>query len=372
MFGGGLSRITIVIPTFGRPRFLMRQFAYWKNSDAKVVILDGSPTPVSIPPTMMSSNIRYVHSGGSFPTRIVSAGEYVSTPYCAMLSDDEFFTFSGLRASLSRLDTDPTIVGCVGRCQYFFVDQQRFLLKDAYREWKPFSPDAVTQSLRLDEDLPPNKTHMAHYAVMRSNVWKDVMLNAYGQTFSCAYSYERLVNLRRTILGRTEILEDLLWFRSMENRNITTSTASGPNFLAWVRSPEYSGEIGEYRRIATRLLVEGGVDPLEAKEFEHRWFSVGVDQTILRKSKLRKRFRDWYRQKLLVWSPKWFRLFVKRHLPNRLLEFSGWQGYGLDEMCDSLASRGTRFDREEIELIMELSLATARDLTADTNQSNAQ
>lgn len=372
MYGGGLSRVTIVVPTYGRPQFVLRQFAYWRNSDANVVIFDGSPLPAPIPPTMSHPNIRYVHSGGSFPSRIVTAGEYVSTPYCAMLSDDEFFTFSGLRASLSKLDSDPTIVGCVGRCQYFFVDQQRFLLKDAYREWKPFSAAAVTQSSRLDEDLPPNKTHMAHYAVMRSSVWKDIMLNAYSRPFSCAYSYERLVNLRRSILGRTEILEDLLWFRSMENRNITTSTSSGPNFLAWVRSPEYSDDIVEYRRIALKLLVQGGVDPLKAEEFEHRWFSIGVDQTILRKSKLRKRFRDWYRQKLLVWSPKWFRLFVKRHLPNQLLKFSGWQGYGLDEMCESLTSRGTRFERDEIELIRELSLATARELDEETRQRDAQ
>lgn len=358
----GLSQLTIVIPTYQRPDFVLRQFAYWAGSDVHVVILDGSSTPLTIPENLRSENVLYVHTATSFRERLASVGHYVSTPYCAMLSDDEFFTFSGLRSAIARLESDPTVLGCVGRCLYFFVDQGRFLLKDAYREWKSFSDAAKTPQQRLDEDLPPHKTHMAHYSIMRSEAWVRILENSYRRQFSSAYVYERLVNLQRAMLGRTVILEDLLWFRSMENRNIATAVSNSPGFLAWALDPIFSEEVAEYRAVARRLLMEGGIPNDEAIRFEERFFVDGVQQTLVRKSKLRKRFRDKFRQQLLVWSPKRFRLFVKRHLPSQVLSFSGWQGYDLETMCDSLRERGTRFERNEIDLVKELALRTASDV----------
>ena len=355
----GLSDLTVVIPTYLRSEYVRRQFNYWRGSDARVVILDGSPEPQDVPDSLKSENICYVHSGTSFPQRLSTAGQFVKTRYCVMLSDDEFFAFSGLRSAIAKLNTDPEVLGCVGRCLYFFVDQGRFLLKDAYREWVPFSDAAATQRIRLDEDLPPRKTHMAHYAVMRSEAWVEIMENAYRQTFSSAYTYERLVNLQRSILGRTVILEHLLWFRSMENRNISVNVVGGPGFLAWALDSRYATEVAQYRTIAKDLLLKGGVAPGDAETFERRFFELGVQKTLERKSKLRKRFRDKYREKLLQWSPKRLRLFVKRHLPARVLSFSGWEGYGIDGVCESLLARQTQFERAEVERVRDLALETA-------------
>jgi glycosyltransferase domain-containing protein len=364
-----LSKLTIVIPTYLRREYALRQFKYWRNTEVQVVILDGSPTAMEIPSELRSDNIRYVHTGTSFTERLATAGRFVSTKYCAMLSDDEFFAISGLRAAIEQLETDESILGCVGRCLYFFVDQDRFLLKDAYREWMPFSEAAISQSVRLDEDLPPKKTHMAHYAVMRSAAWIQIMEDAYRQPFSSAYTYERLVNLQRSILGRTVILENLLWFRSMENRNISVNVVGGPGFLAWAGDPKYAAEVTQYRSIARALLVKGGVSPEDADQFERRFFEVGVQKTLERKSKFQKRFQDKFRAKLLQWSPKSLRLFVKRNLPARLLSFSGWEGYDMEHICESLISRHTSFDRNEIERVRELALETSRQL-ANKDSSN--
>ena len=366
----GLSDLTVIIPTYLRGEYVRRQFAYWRDSDAKVVILDGSPEPIEIPDELEADNVRYVHSGKSFTERLSTAGRFVTTKYCVMLSDDEFFAFSGLRAAIERLNSDASVLGCVGRCLYFFVDQGRFLLKDAYREWVPFSDAAATQSIRLDEDLPPKKTHMAHYAVMRSEAWVRIMEDAYSQAFSSAYTYERLVNLQRAILGRTVILEHLLWFRSMENRNISVNVVGGPGFLAWALDAKYATEIAQYRKIAKDLLVKGGVATTDAETFERRFFEVGVQKTLERKSKFRKRFRDKYREKLLEWSPKRLRLFVKRHLPAQVLSFSGWEGYEIDVVCDSLHARQTKFERSEVERVRDLALETARHLERERGQDH--
>lgn len=358
----GLAELTIIIPTYLRPVFALRQFEYWRETDAQVVILDGSPAPMEVPSDLESANVRYIHSAVSFPERLSTAGRYVSTKYCAMLSDDEFYTFSGLRAAINLMNSNETVLGCVGRCLYFFVDQGRFLLKNGYREWKPFSDAAITQSRRLDEDLPPNKTHMAHYAIMRSEAWIQIMEDAYRQPFSSAYTYERLVNLQRSILGRTVILEQLLWFRSMENRNISVNVVGGPGFLAWALDPKYEKEVAHYRSIALNLLKKGGVAEQEAREFERRFFELGVQKTLERKSKLSKRFQDTFRASLLRWSPKKLRLLVKRILPARALSFSGWEGYDIDQICNSLVEQGTQFERSEVERVRELSLGSAQKL----------
>lgn len=359
----GLSRLTIIVPTYQRHEFVLRQFQYWSGSDVRVVILDGSPEPMNIPGALLHENIQYVHTPVPFRERLSSVGRYVTTPYCAMLSDDEFFTFSGLRSAISRLDADQSIAGCVGRCLYFFVDQGRFLLKDAYREWRPFSETAVTPLQRLDEDLPPNKTHMAHYSIMRSALWVRILENAYRHEFSSAYVYERLVNLQRAMLGRTIILEDLLWFRSMENRNIATAVSNSPGFLAWALDPVFSGEVARYRAYARQLLIDGGISLDDANRLEERFFVEGVQQTLARKSKIRKRLRDAFRRQLLLWSPKRFRMFVKRHLPSQVLSFSGWEGFDTKTACDSLRERSTHFVSAEIQLIEELALQTSQEVS---------
>jgi len=365
----GLGELTIIVPTYRRPQFVLRQFKYWKGSDAKVVVLDGSPEPLVVPPDLLIANVSYVHLPKTITERLASVRPYVTTPYCAMLGDDEFFVFSGLRSALALLDSDSSILGCVGRNLYFFVDQGRFLLKDAYRQWRPFSDPASTLNQRLDEDLPPNKTHMAHYAIMRSAQWTQIMEDAYRQPFSSTYVHERLVNLQRAILGRTVILEDLLWFRSMENRNIVTSVEGGPGFLAWALDPKSADEIAQYRQIARSLLIKGDVATNDVEQFEERFFVGGVAMTVTRKSTIRHRLKRTFQKKTLNWGPKRLRLFAKRHLPAQLLRVSGWEGYGLDYIFQSLTARGTRFEREEIELIRDLSLETARQLESERGGS---
>ena len=359
----GLSNLTIVVPTISRPLFVLRQFEYWGETDAQVLILDGAASPIEIPRDLQRPNVRYVQTGTRFNVRLATAGKLVETDYCALLTDDEFFLPSGLTAALNRLENDPSIIGCVGRSLYFFVDQGRFLLKDAYREWKPFSANANSLATRLDEDLPPNKTHKAQFAVMRTPVWVKMFEQSYATFFSSGYTYERLLNLSRTIQGRTELLEDLLWMRSMENPPISSVNVprTGKSaFLPWALSGEFASEVTEFRGIALRMLKESGLSLDESVEFENRFFEGGVQQTLARKSKLKKRFRDRYRAELLRWSPKRLRLFVKRNLPAELLSFSGWEGYELEEMVGSLAHRGTLFEEDELRRIRDLSLSTAK------------
>ena len=361
----GLSEVTIVIPTVSRPLCVLRQHEYWQDTDAQIVILDGASSPIAIPLILQSPNIRYIHTGTRFNERLATASQYVNTKYCALLPDDEFFLVSGLRAAIHRLEQDATVIGCVGRNLYFFVDQQRFLVKDAYRDWLPFSDSAQTMAARLDEDLPPHKTHKAVFAVMREAEWKSMFESSYHQFFSTGYAYERFLNLQRTVLGRTEILEDLLWMRSMENPPISSKNVprvAGRDFVSWARNPQFAQEVIQYRQIAQKILTDGGASDAEVSAFEERFF-IGDVQRQSNKEALNR--RKWSRRLgniALFHSPKFLRQWSKRFLPSQLMKFTGWEGYDLDTMCASLRSRGTRFSRVELDRVAELSLKLDREM----------
>ena len=365
----GLSELTIVIPTVSRPLFVLRQHEYWRDTDAQVVILDGASRPISIPSLLQSPNLRYIHTGMRFNERLSTASQYVNTKYCALLPDDEFFLVSGLRAAIHRLEEDKNIIGCVGRNLYFFVDQQRFLVRDAYRDWTPFSTDARTLAARLDEDLPPNKTHKAQFAVMRSAEWKLMFESSYGQFFSCGYTYERLLNLQRTVSGRTEILEDLLWMRSMENPPISSDNVprvGGRDFVSWARNPEFAGEVEHYREIAREIIQDGGTSEADASMFEERFFIGGVHRQATKEVRNSKKWSHRFRKIAFLRTPKRLRLWAKRVLPDRLVRLTGWQGFDLDTMCESLTSRGTRFSRPELDRVAELSLKLHKQANQET------
>ena len=359
MRSSGLSNLTIIIPTISRPQFVLRQFEYWRVSDAQIVILDGAQHPIEIPENLRSPNIRYVCVGTRFNERLASAGAYVSTAYCALLPDDEFYLFSGLHAAIARLEADRDLIGCVGRCLGFFIDQGRFLTRDMYRDWKPFSPRAVSLHQRLEEDLPPNKTHGASYAIMPAHRWNAIFEKSYRQWFSSGYVYERLTNLQRTLAGRTVILEDLLWMRSLENPPIygaDVPRVGGRDFVSWARNPEFADEVRQYRAIALDLFVSGGVARPAAVEFEERFFIGGVHRQATKELRSSKKLSTLVRHIALNHTPQSLRTAAKRFAPNKMLAFSGWQGFELAKMCASLEERGTRFDRENLEFVKELSL----------------
>jgi glycosyltransferase domain-containing protein len=359
MTSTGLSELTIVIPTVSRPLFILRQHEYWRDTDARIVILDGASSPISIPSSLRSPNIQYIHTGTRLTERLATASQYVSTKYCALLPDDEFFLVSGLRAAIRRLEEDAAIIGCVGRNLYFFVDQQRFLVRDAYRYYKPFPATAQTVEARLDADVAPNKTHGCSYGVFRSLNWSQIFSRSYGEEFSSGYVYERLTNLYRTVLGRTEILEDLLWMRSMENPPIVSADiprVGGRDFVSWSQNPAFAGEVARYRSIALNIIRSGGISDAKASSFEERFFVGGVYRQATKEARNAKSWTRRLGDIALNRTPGWLRLWAKRFLPNRLVSFTGWQGFDLDTMCDSLILRGTRFSRPELDRVAELSM----------------
>ena len=90
--------------------------------------------------------------------------------------------------------------------------------------------------------------------------------------------------------------------------------------------------------------------------FEDRFFVGGVNRQATKEVRNSKKWSHRFRKIAFFRTPKPLRLWAKRVLPDRLVRLTGWQGLDLDTMCESLALRGTRFSRAELNRVAELSL----------------
>jgi glycosyltransferase domain-containing protein len=357
-----LSRVTLIIPTIARPDFVRRQFVFWSQYPVRVVILDGAKTPVNLgdlPKTV--SNVRYELTGTHFNERLATAEKYIETEFCAFLPDDEFFLPSGLSAAVGHLDANPETIGVVGRALYFFVDQGRFLVTDAYREWKSFPAEATTSWQRLDLDVAPNKTHKVLFGLFRKEPWVSIFSDSFGTYYSTGYAYERLANLKSVALGRTDLIEHLIWMRSMENPPISNESVprlGSQDFVPWATEGRYPGEVAHYRAKALRILKDAGrLDAEQAAYFEHRFFHAGIDRQVAKVARNNRSLVKRFRRFLIQFGPGAVKRFAKRNVPNRFLRFTGWSGVELAVMCKSLMERGTEFNRLELEQVRALSIA---------------
>ena len=113
-----MKNLTIIIPSFNRPKDLKRQIPFWGSTDASVIILDGSDNPLLLDETL-PENISYHHLPISLNERIAYSHSLIKTKFVVMLADDEIFLHSALNASIKFLENNPDYSSCKGLCISF-------------------------------------------------------------------------------------------------------------------------------------------------------------------------------------------------------------------------------------------------------------
>jgi glycosyltransferase domain-containing protein len=358
----GLSRLTVVIPTISRPDFVKRQIAFWSQFDAQVRILDGASTAIDLSEFgQIPGNVQYFHEPQKFNERLSNAWKHVDTEFACLLPDDEFFLPSGLIASLEYLDKNPTDTGCVGKVLMFFVDQGRFLTYQDYEYWKDFATDSVTAESRVQEVLPPNKVHKVQFAVLRSPIWKQIFTSSYGDFYSTGYLYERMLNLHSAVLGRTVVLDELMWMRSMENPPLTNVAVPRDNggMLGWADNPSNRDEVLHYvKKVEGIIGSEGSIEASKAHEFAEQFVYGGFETHRIKVQNSKRSFRRRLSEALIRYAPKSIKLAAKRIGPRKVLGYLDWQGFVLEETFSKLGQRGIAFNKRELQLIERLALET--------------
>lgn len=237
-----LERLTVVIPSYCRQPFLLRQIVYWMSSPAKVIILDGSPEPLSsdlIAAVSSHQHIAYLHNPVAPEERLAAIRRFISTPYAILLGDDEFHLHSGLRKALQHLDANTEDVGCIGQSIKFYLskDKAHLAYGAGYAHFK--------YEVRAERVLDRFEHAMEHYnastcyAVLRTEVWIDSWANLFKT--SCKDVFEVQQALATYGAGKFFTVDQIYWLRSYENISIADDYQN-LSFPTWWASAVYADE----------------------------------------------------------------------------------------------------------------------------------
>ena len=361
----GLNRVTIIIPTISRPEFVKRQITFWSRYDAQIRILDGAQSAIDLSSFgTLPTNIQYLHELKRFNERLAEAARHIDTEFACLLPDDEFFLPTSLLRSIGYLDANPSDTGCVGKVLMFFVDQGRFLAYQDYEYWKDFDDSSTTANDRVKEVLPPNKVHKVQFALLRAEIWKTIFTSSYCDYYSTGYLYERILNLHSAVLGRTVVLDELMWMRSMENSPLSNHAVPRDNggLLGWADNPANHDEIHHYTQKVEHIIAsEGTIETELAHLYAAKYVFGGIETHRIKVQNSKRSFRRKMGSLLIRYAPKSLKLAAKRIGPRKVLNYLDWNGFLLKDICIQLKEKQIGFGKDELSYIQELVLATDRE-----------
>jgi glycosyltransferase domain-containing protein len=215
--------MTIVMPTYERLEFALRNMLFWSGKKVQLLVLDGSKRKISDKDLeKFSDNIKYYHLPISMAERLKFAKNLIFTEYVSLLGDDEFLLPSGIISCINEIEKYD-LVACLGRSLYFNFKDGKILAEPLNHEpGSPWHPGFKKYSLLQNNPAVRVKYHMnpylgtTFYAVTKKNVWINT-INAYQNMQSSADCPEVALELSNSFQGKSKVVDNLMWLRSGEN-----------------------------------------------------------------------------------------------------------------------------------------------------------
>ena len=206
-----LSDLSIIIPTYNRQEYVLRNMCYWSNYDLTVHVLDGTKTPIpSNKLTKLGAKINYHHMPIPLMERLYKSIELVSTKYSMMMGDDEFYIPSALESCIILLDKDEEYISCIGAAISFKVENSKVTSNVKYPCLKN---SALMQNIPVDRATYHMKNYCPSivYSVMRTDAWKKSMRAlSYNNYEVYVMSIGELqFEIAGSYLGKTAVINEL-------------------------------------------------------------------------------------------------------------------------------------------------------------------
>jgi glycosyltransferase domain-containing protein len=222
LFYKELKDVTIVIPSYSRQSYILRQLIYWVGSGVKLLILDGSPS--ALPKNILRcispyQDITYLHINISFEGRLNKSLDFLKTKYIALLSDDDFFIKFTLKNLVQKLNNENDLCGCIGQSIRFnFENKKNKIVYSRGYAHQKYSATQDNIKDRLEYAMNPYNAAAA-YGLIRKKVWED----GWGkiEKYSCCYVIEIFQALATYLSGKYIATDQLFWLRSKENPPIS-------------------------------------------------------------------------------------------------------------------------------------------------------
>ncbi len=229
-----LYKLTLIIPTFNRQAFALRNMTYWSGRGTVIHVLDGSESPISADDLkVLGGNIHYHHLPVGVVDRLKIALSLVNTEYVALLSDDEFFIPNALSECIRVMESEHDMVSCGGRCMMFWRAPCGIMGAPAYTTQQDYAVLMSDPVERMVYHMSPY-TPSTIYSVVRADVWKKAMGILVQKEFPVYAIGELQFELAICYQGMSRVLPHLMWLRSDENPQLTgTSISLDPANPIW-------------------------------------------------------------------------------------------------------------------------------------------
>lgn len=248
-----LQKLTIVIPTYDRQAFALRNMRYWSGKLAKVIVVDGTDKPIDAEAIKtLRPNIEYYHLPITVNERLQFAVDRIATPYAMLCGDDEFMVPSGVIECISFLENNAEYAQCGARAVGFSL-KKKYL--DLY-EVKP-----MQRHHRVEQDTPlariryhiENFTPSTIYSVHRAPSFRLAILSSIRYQYSNGgYTGELIVELISAAVGKSRVLPSAMWIRSSENEPVQHEGWDRKLHLPeWYDDPTYAQEVEKMYEILT-------------------------------------------------------------------------------------------------------------------------
>ena len=261
-------KITIIIPTYKRHDYVLRQMSLLSSCPVLVHVLDGSDVGLdAIQLASKPENVIYHHLPIPVDARFKFALDLIKTPYAALLSDDDIFLPKGLNACVDFLDKNPEFVSCVGRCMGFKVEHNKLKAHLVYPYMHHRILDEEDVIKRIKKHLNPYSPSTV-FSVMRASAWKNSIRAMSENVYSSVYSAEVMFEVMTSVQGKSQVLPILMWLRSFENEPVDNNEWSRKlSFYDWYKDKKYVKEVEEYNHnLALELTrIHGWKDSDAAK-----------------------------------------------------------------------------------------------------------
>ena len=212
-----LHELTIIIPTYERQKYVLRNMRFWSNKGPRVLVLDGSNAPLSDKDRRsLGLNIRYFHRPIPFNKRMKLAIDMINTPYAVLCADDEIQVPSGIERCIEFLENNKDHAQCCGRAIRFNVAGKVLKVEAAKLDHRSHYVDQNTPIERARYHLGDFLTTTV-YAVHRKDSLKHCLRYSMGYDFGNPYPQETLFEIAASAFGKSKVLPCVTWVRSSEN-----------------------------------------------------------------------------------------------------------------------------------------------------------
>lgn len=229
-----IKNVTVVIPSYNRPKYLLKCLKYWANFNINVHFVDGSEKALNlkvVKKIISKSNVKYHHINIlSEVDRVKKILPQIKTRYTMLSSDDDLLLPNAISKCMDELNKDKNIIACYGQTLSFYKIDNKikfYLTSKTLNNFENLSDSPVE---RLNNHMS-NYVPSIIYSLMFTKYFKKIFDVENFKQFEYYSSLELRATLLINFFGKSKIIKNLLVLRNKIENPAVRRTRKNKSFL---------------------------------------------------------------------------------------------------------------------------------------------